>query len=49
MTIQQMLLGVSSGGGAASLDIQLTASGYGRNFSSATLNNNSSLTVTSTW
>lgn len=49
MTIQQMLLGVSSGGGTASLDIQLTATSQGRTFGSATLNNNSSLTVTSTW
>ena len=44
-----MLLGAAGAGGSASLDIQLTASGYGRAFSSATLNNNSSLTVTSTW
>jgi len=48
MTIQQMLLGAKSAGGA-SLDIQLTAGGYGRTFSSATLNNNSALTITSTW
>ena len=50
MTIQQMLLGAkSAGGGFASLDIQLTNISKGRTFGSATLNNNSSLTVYSSW